>query len=161
MKTTLTIAFILITSKCLYAQVTYKFDTTANVYGCSNILLQKISKDRQYELLIQISQIDSLPKSKEFDLTLYSKFLTVYLNRYPKGNNYINHICNDVMIINTKTYKPNKYRAKKGTVLISNWDDEFIISLLIKNVTLIDDLNKEIKLVSEQFTNLKVRWEGG
>ncbi len=161
MKNTLTILLILIVNTCLYSQSIYKFDSTANVYGCSNVFLQKISKNWQYELMIEISQIDSLPISKEFDLTNYSKYLTVYLNKYPKGNKYVHDICNDVFYANMKTYKPVKYKAKQGKILISKWNSEFVISLQLEDLILIDNMHNEIKLASEQFCNLQVGWMGG
>ena len=111
--------------------------------------------------MIEISQIDSLPKSLEFELTKYSKFLSVYLNKYPKGNNYVHDICNDVIYSNNKTYKPNKYIAKQGIVLITKWESNYIISLQLKNIILNDSSQREIKLPSEQFSDLKVGWLGG
>jgi len=81
MKTILTIAAIFLFCDVALSQISYKFDSTATVNGCSNIYLQKISKDLQYELMVEINQIDSLPKFKAFDLSKYSKFVTVYINK--------------------------------------------------------------------------------
>lgn len=157
MKSIFTILLILTIKNSLYAQAVYRFDSTARIYGCSNFLLQKISKDSQYELLISIIQIDSLPKQKEFDLTSYSKFVTVYLNIYPKSNNYVHEICNDALYMFKKALKPNIYLPKQATILINRWDNkEFIISLVLKNAVFIDQQGKQIKLESEQFREINI-----
>jgi len=162
MRTILTIFIFLISSVTVFSQLIYKFEIAADVYGCSNVSLQKISKNRQYELRIEINKIDSLPISKEFDLAKYSNYVTVYLNKYQKGNKDIRHICNDILIINNKVYKPEKFVAKSGKLFISQWNSkDFIVSLSLKNTILKDKLGKQIQLPFEQFSQLTVGWIGG
>ena len=164
MRKLLTIVVFLISCKSLYSQAKYKFDSNANVYGCANLLLQKISQNQQYELYIAINHIDSLPISEEFDLAIYSKYVKVYLNKYREQNKHIDQICSDVriIIIGEKVHKPDKFIAKQGTLFISQWDGKsFIISFSLKNVILKDKLGKQIKLPFEQFSNMQVGWLGG
>ena len=164
MRKLLIILVFLISSKSLYSQAKYKFDINANVYGCANILLQKISKNQQYELYIEINHIDSLPVFKEFDLANFSKYVKIYLNKYPKQNKHIDYICNDVIaiMIGEKAYKPDKFFAKQGTLFLSQWNGKkFVISFSLKNVSLKDKSGKEILLPFEQFDNLQVGWLGG
>lgn len=162
MRTILIFFIFLISSGTVFSQLIYKFDIVADVYGCSNISLQKISKNRQYELIININHIDSLPLSKEFDLAKYSNYVTVYLNKYPKGNKYVREICSDILIINKKVYKPDKFVAKSGKLFISQWNGkDFIVSLSLKNTNLKDKLGKQIQLPFEQFSQLTVGWIGG
>lgn len=164
MKKLLTIFVFLVSSKSLYSQAKYKFDVNTNVYGCAYVSLQKISKNQQYELYIEINHIDSLPVFKEFDLAKFSKYVKIYLNKYPKQNKHIDYICNDVIaiMIGEKIYKPDKFIAKQGTLFISQWNGkDFIISFSLKNAFLKDKLGKQIQLPFEQFSNLQVGWLGG
>ena len=151
--------FLLFTTSCARAQLIYSFDSSAQVNGCANIFLQKISKDLKYELEAQII-IDSLPKLQEFDITKYSKFVTVYLNIYPKGNKYIHGICDDVFLELSKT--PIKYNAVSCSMTITKWDKkEQIISIVIKNAVVKSSVTGEIAIPLEYFSNLRVGWIGG
>ena len=162
MRLILIIFILLISCGTAFSQLRYKFDIAADVSGCSSVSLQKISKNRHYELIIEINHIDSLPISKEFDLTKYPNYVTVYLNKYPKGNKYVRQICDDVLIVNKKVYNPDKFIANKGKLLISQWNGkDFIISLSLKNAILKDKLGKQMQLPFEQFSQLTVRWIGG
>jgi hypothetical protein len=53
----------------IYAQKSYKykFDDNANVYGCANVFLQKISSDWQYELMVEL-KFDSITKYTELKI---------------------------------------------------------------------------------------------
>lgn len=160
MKTILTISAIFLFCDVALSQISYKFDSTATVNDCSNIYLQKISKDLQYELIVEINQIDSLPKFKAFDLSKYSKFVIVYINKYPFNNKYITGICDDLRPL-TKSTEPDKYISKQGIMLISKWDGKFNISVILSNIALKDQSNREIKLPSEIFDQVIVGWKGG
>jgi len=46
-------------------------------------------------------------------------------------------------------------------MLISKWDGKFNISVILSNIALKDQSNKEIKLPSEIFDQVKVGWKGG
>ncbi|WP_299291002.1 hypothetical protein [uncultured Mucilaginibacter sp.] len=162
MRIILTIFIFLISSGTVFSQLIYEFDIAADVSGCSNVSLQKISKNRQYELIIEINHIDSLPISKEFDLAKYSNYVSIYLNKYPKGNKYIRQICDDVLIIYKRVYKPDRFIAKEGKIIISQWNGkDSVISLSINNASLKDKLGKQLKLPFEQFSQITVGWEGG
>ncbi len=160
MKNVLILTVVFLLRNAAYSQKLYKFDSTASVNGCSNIYLQKISKDLQYELMVKINQIDSIPKFRNFDLSKYSKFITIYLSRYPIGNQYIMGICDDLVDPN-RVEKTDKYIAQKGTILISKWNGRTYISVILTNIVLKNRSNKKIKLPSEIFDQMAVGVNGG
>ena len=140
---------------------TYKFDTLAAINGCADVLLQKISKDRKYELLVEL-KVDSLPRQKEIEISRYSKYITITLNQYPKDNKYIDEICNDVIIMNQRPKKPIDFKAISGNLTITRYsDNDFIISAIIKNVIVKNNKGETIVLPFEKFTDLRVHWIGG
>ena len=148
-------------SDTLYAQEIYHFDKTAIVNGCSNVTLQKIAADNQYEVVIELT-IDSIPKFTELDISKYSKFINIWLNKYKKGNRYINGICNDAIRYDPDAKKPDTYLAVHGTFTITKWKEkELIISAELKNVVLENDTKQTIKLPAESFDQLTVGWMGG
>lgn len=140
---------------------TYKFDTLATVIGCADILLQKISKDRKFELIVELS-IDSLPKQKEIEISEYIKYITITLNQYPKDNQFIDGICSDIMIMNQRPKTPIVFKAISGSLTITRYsDNEDIISSIIKNVTVKNKKGETLTLPFECFKDLIVNWIGG
>lgn len=158
----LIVIFILLTNISCHSQTsTYKFDNASTVNGCTNVYLQKISKDLQYELLIEI-QFDSIPKFKEVDIIQYGQFIKVYLNKYPKKNEYVNEICNDIVYIDKKAKLPVKYLAIRGSLTINFMSDKgFVISALAKNLLLQSKSKDKINIPFEFFDKLQVGWKGG
>ncbi len=142
-------------------QVIYKFDSTSIVIGCADIYLQKISKDLQYELFIELT-IDSIPKFTEIDVTKYSGFIKIHLNKYATDNKYVDPICNDVPSFPKDWKEPTKYFVTAGSLTITYWSDkDFIVSALTKNLVLQDSSKEIIHLPSETFTKLRVHTYGG
>jgi hypothetical protein len=139
--------------------ITYKFDSNAAVNGCSNVLLQKISKDLQYELMISLA-FDSIPKFKEIDISKYSQFISIYLNKYPPGNNYVHGVCDDVIYGTSKP--PVVYSAISGSLTISFWSEtEAVVSVSTKDLVLKNKSGDEINIPFEFFSKLHVHWIGG
>jgi hypothetical protein len=139
----------------------YKFDNTSFVSGCADVYLQKISRDLQYELMIEL-EFDSIPKFTELDVAKYSKFVKIYLNKYGKDNKYIDPICNDMPSFPKDWKQPTKFFATAGSLTITYWSGkESIVSALTKNLILEDSTKKIIILPSETFKELKVHWRGG
>ena len=139
----------------------YKFDSSSIVRGCANVYLQKVSSDLQYELMIEL-QFDSIPKFNEIDIVRYSKFVKIYLNKYPKDNKYVDAICNDAPRFPKDWKLPTKYFAIAGSLTITHWaEKEFIVSALTKNLVLQDSTKEIISLPSETFKELTVHWIGG
>ena len=140
---------------------TFKFDTLADVSGCADVLLQKKSKDRKFELLVEL-KVDSLPKQKEIEILEYRKYITITLNQYPKDNKYIDEICNDVIVINQRPKTPIAFKAIGGSLTITRYSEsDFIISAIIKNVMVKNSKGETIALQFEKFTDLRVHWMGG
>lgn len=141
----------------------YKFDSNAIVNGCGDVLLQKISNDKQYELVVTFS-LDSLPKSAEIDIIKHAKFVSVYLNRYTMDNKHVQFICDDVLYKDRESKEPIKYEAINGALSISYLSDKkttFTISAETKNLVLKSPLNDTITIPSEQFTKVIVGWMAG
>ena len=141
--------------------MTYKFDNNSTVNGCTNVYLQKISKDLQYELLIEL-EFDSIPKFKEIDINKYARFIKIYLNKYPKDNKYVDPICNDMIFLDKNAKPPVKYLAISGNLTITYFSDkEFIVSALTKKLQFQNKSKDKINIPFEFFEKLKVGWKGG
>ena len=139
----------------------YNFDSSAFVNGCADVYLQKISKDLENELLIEL-KFDSIPKFKEIDISKYSNFIHVYFNKYSKGNEYVDQICNDVKYFSKDWKQPNKYSAVAGNLTITYWSEkEAVVSALTKNLVLEDSAKNKINIPHEIFDKLRVHWIGG
>ena len=142
-------------------QTLYKFDSSSFVSGCADVYLQKVSRDLQYELMIEL-EFDSIPKFTEIDVAKYSKFIKIYLNKYTKDNKYIDPICNDAPRFPKDWKQPTKYLAIAGSLTITSWSDkEFIISALTKNLVLQDSSKEIINIPIENFEKLRVHTYGG
>lgn len=142
-------------------QIFYKFDTSSFASGCANVYLQKVSRDLQYELMIEL-EFDSIPKLTEIDIVKYSKFIKIYLNKYDIKNKYIDPICNDAPRFPKDWKQPAKYFAIAGSLTITYWSDkESTVSALTKNLVLQDSTKEIINLPSETFKELRVHWLGG
>ena len=139
----------------------YSFDSISIVSGCANVYLQKVSRDLQYELFIEL-EFDSLPKFTEIDIAKNSKFVKICLNKYTKDNKYIDPICNDAPRFPKDWKQPTKYFATSGSLTITYWSDkEFIVSALTKNLVLQDSTGEIINIPNEIFKELRVHTYGG
>jgi hypothetical protein len=139
----------------------FRFDSTAEVNGCADVLLQKISKDLQSELLIEL-QFDSIPKFKEIRIADYSKFVHIVFNKYATGNKYVDPICNDAKYFPKGWKQPNTYTAVEGNLMINYWEEkEHLVSALVKNLVVEDSAKNKITIPMEFFDRLRVYTYGG
>jgi hypothetical protein len=139
----------------------HKFDSSATVNGCADVYLQKISRDLQFELLVEL-EFDSIPKFKEIDISKYSRFVHIYFNKYARGNKYVDPICNDAPYFPKEWKPPTKYSAVAGILTITYWSGkEFIVSVVTKNLVLQNKSNDTINIPFESFDKLRVHWIGG
>jgi hypothetical protein len=137
----------------------YQFHMNASVNGCGNVLLQKVSRDLQNELLIRL-EFDKVPKFQWIDISKYSKSINIYFNIYDKDNKYVEAICNDYRL---RSVKPMvKYVAVQGSLNIIYWSDkESVVSVMTRNLVVQDSSKNELHLPFEFFNQLKVHWFGG
>jgi hypothetical protein len=140
---------------------TYQFDTTATVSGCADVLLQKISKDLKYELLVEL-KLDGIQKRKEIEISEYLNYVTITFKEYPSDNEDISKICDDVVYREKMPKTPIDYYATSGNLIITRYPDkDNIISAVLKNMTVKNKKGEVVNLPFEKFTDLGVHWLGG
>jgi hypothetical protein len=137
----------------------YQFDMNARVSGCANVLLQKVSRDLQNELLINL-EFDNLPKSQWIDISKYSKSIYIHFNKYHKDNKYVEAICNDYLPQSPKPLV--KYVAVAGSLNIIYWSEkESVVCVMTRDLVVQDSSKNEMHLPFEFFNQLRVHWLGG
>lgn len=142
---------------------TYHFDSSAQVNGCGMAYLQKISKDYGYELVLEL-KFDSIPKFREVNFDSSSKNIVVHLNKYLKGNTYINDICTDVARTIKGQRPPVKYTAITGRLAITKEDRKNFplkVSIVLKNVIVKDSSGHQLMLSKEEFKDVLIGWYAG